>query len=270
MLSRTFLHVPGVGDRREQDLWRRGYTSWNAFLREYPAGPWRDLVAERLEPGRAARDLPRRAAWRLATAFPGRTAYLDIETTGLGFGPDSITCIGLCDGETVETFVRGRDLHRFPRALERFEAVVTYNGSCFDLPVLQASFPDFDFGERLRHIDLRFPLARLGLKGGLKGVEQALGLSRAPELDGADGYLAVLLWGAHQAGHPNALETLLSYCLEDVVHLIPLLAHVYDRMTAGLPVEPDPYPIPRIPAIPQRPDGGLVRDLLRRFRPPAP
>ncbi|MBZ5638952.1 MAG: ribonuclease H-like domain-containing protein [Acidobacteriia bacterium] len=264
MLTRSFVHVPGVGERRERGLWQRGYTDWNAFLRGHPEGPWRDLIASRLDPERAARDLPRREMWRLATAFSGRVAFLDIETTGLSPGRDGITCVGLSDGERVEALVQGRDLGRLKTVLERFELLVTYNGSCFDLPVLAAAFPEIDF-HRFHHIDLRYPLHRLGLKGGLKGVERTLGLARPEEIQGADGYLAVLLWDQHVGGHPRALETLVRYCLEDVVHLIPLLAHAYDRLSAELPLAVAPIGEVGMPSIPFRADGGLVKDLLRRI-----
>jgi len=264
LLTRTFVHVPGVGERRERGLWERGYTDWDAFLRGHPEGAWKDLIASRLDRERAARDMPRREMWRLASAFPGRTAFLDIETTGLDPGRDGVTCVGLSDGERVEALVRGRDLDRLPEALEPFELLVTYNGSCFDLPILQSAFPQIDF-RRFHHIDLRYPLHRLGLKGGLKGVERALGLVRAEEIQGVDGYLAVLLWERHLAGHPRALETLVRYCLEDVVHLCPLLAHAHDRLSTGLPIDVEPIGEVALPAIPYRADGGLVQELLHRI-----
>jgi uncharacterized protein len=252
-----------VGERREQELWRRGFITWERFLAEHPAGPWRDLIASRLDRDRAARDLPNREAWRLADAFPGRTAFLDIETEGLG-RYDGVTCVGICDGASVEAYVQGDSLHRLPEALERFDLLVTYNGTGFDLPVLRRAFPDVDFA-RFHHIDLRYPLYRLGLKGGLKGVERSLGLRRAEAVEGADGYVAVLLWRAHRAGHPRALETLVAYCLEDVVHLKPLLAHAYNRLAAALPLEVAPLEEQGVPVIPYRADGDLVRDLLLRL-----
>jgi hypothetical protein len=264
VLTRSFVHVPGVGERRERGLWDRGYTDWDAFLRGHPASAWRDLIASRLDRERAARDLPRREMWRLSTAFPGRTGFLDIETTGLTPGRDGVTCVGISDGETVTALVQGRDLHRLGEELERFDLLVTYNGACFDLPFLASSFPGIDFS-RFHHIDLRYPLHRLGLKGGLKGVERTLQLSRAEELEGADGYVAVLLWEQHVRGHPRALETLVRYCLEDVVHLKPLMAHAYDRLAAQLPLAVEPFGEVEMPAIPYRADGGLVRDLLRRI-----
>jgi uncharacterized protein YprB with RNaseH-like and TPR domain len=264
LLTRSFVHVPGVGERRERGLWERGFTDWDAFLEGHPRNAWRDLIASRLDRERAARDMPRRETWRLATAFRGRTGFLDIETTGLSPGRDGVTCVGLSDGEEARALVQGRDLDRLPRELERFDLLVTYNGSCFDLPILQAAFPGIDF-RRFHHIDLRYPLRRLGLKGGLKGVERALGLARAAEIDGADGYVAVLLWEKHLGGHPRALETLVRYCLEDVVHLAPLLAHAYDRLAEQLPLAVEPFGPVTMPPIPHRADGALVRDLLRRI-----
>lgn len=265
MLRSSFLHVPGIGAKREGDLWRRGFHDWGRFRETYPAGAWRDLVLPWLDPDLAARALPRREAWRLAPEFPGRTAFLDIETEGLGEA-DGVTCIGLSDGESVETFVAGESLPLFPYALERFDLIVTYNGSCFDLPVLARAFPSLDF-RRFHHIDLRFAMHRLGVKGGLKGAERALGVARSEEIEGVNGFLAVLLWREHRRGHPTALETLLRYCLEDVVHLKPLLAIAYNRLAEQLPIEVAPLDLRGEPAIPFEADGGLVKRLLGRSAP---
>jgi uncharacterized protein YprB with RNaseH-like and TPR domain len=263
MLRHTYLHVPGVGERRERDLWLRGFTDWEAFRRGHPAGSWRELILAHLDDGRAARELPRREAWRLANEFPGRTLYLDIETTGLSFEGDSVTCVGVSDGTSTRAFVRGRDLDRFPEALDGVELLVTYNGSSFDLPILKNAFPDVDF-DRFHHIDLRFPLHRLGVKGGLKGAEKQLGIGRVEALNGVDGYMAVLLWQAHRAGAATALDTLLRYCLEDVVNLKPLLALTYNRLTAALPLAVASIADDGRPPIAHTADPQLVRDLLQR------
>lgn len=262
MLTRTFVHVPGIGERRERALWEDGYLDWPAFLRGYPSGAWRDLIASRLDAETAARDLPRREAWRLATAFPGRTAFLDIETEGLDPRRDAVTCVGLSDGTTVEAFVRGESLDSLPEALSRYDLLVTYNGTGFDLPVLQRAFPQVDF-RRFHHIDLRWPLHRLGIKGGLKAAERQLGVARSAEIEGADGFMAVLLWRAHGAGRSGALETLLRYCLEDVVHLKPILARVFNDLAGRLPVPVEPITDAAEPEIPYRADAALVQDLLR-------
>lgn len=262
MLRHTYLHVPGVGEKRERDLWLRGFTDWEAFRSEHPAGAWRELIVAHLDDRRAARELPTREAWRLAREFPGRTLYLDIETTGLSFTGDSVTCVGVSDGTSTQAFVRGRDLPRFPEVLDGVELLVTYNGSSFDLPVLKNAFPHVDFG-RFHHIDLRFPLHRLGVKGGLKGAERQLGIERPETLDGVDGFMAVLLWRAHRAGTATALDTLLRYCLEDVVNLKPLLAETYNRLIAGLPLAIEPIDDVTRPPIVYAADPELVRDLMQ-------
>lgn len=263
VLERSFIHVPGIGATRERRLWEQGYVDWDAFRAGHPHDAWRALIEASLDRDIAARTLPRRELWRLAREFPGRTAFLDIETEGLDPVRDAVTCVGLSDGKTVEAFVRGENLVELPDAIRRFDLLVTYNGLCFDVPVLQRAFPIVDFG-RFHHIDLRYPLHRLGVKGGLKGAERQLGISRSEEIEGADGFLAVLLWREHRRGRARALDSLLRYCLEDVVHLIPLLAHAYNALTEGLPLPVAPLePVP-LPEIPWRADGALVRGLLGR------
>jgi uncharacterized protein YprB with RNaseH-like and TPR domain len=254
------MHVPGVGEKRERDLWLRGFTDWDAFRLAHPAGAWRDLIVAHLDADRAARALPRREAWRLANEFPGRTLFLDIETTGLSFEGDSVTCVGVSDGTSTRAFVRGRDLSSFPESLEGIELLVTYNGASFDIPILRNAFPAVDF-DRFHHIDLRFPLRRLGVTGGLKGAERQLGIARSAPIVGVDGFMAVLLWRAHCAGTATALDTLIRYCLEDVVNLKPLLALAYNRLTTGLPIPVAPIHDDVRPPIDAVADPELVREL---------
>jgi len=261
VLRNTFLHVPGVGEKRERDLWTRGFRDWPAFRTSYPPGAWRDLILDHLDDERAARALPKREAWRLAREFPGRTLFLDIETTGLSFDGDSVTCVGVYDGRCVGTYVRGRNLDRFPDALADVDLLVTYNGASFDIPVLRHAFPEIDFA-RFHHIDLRFPLHRLGVRGGLKGAERQLGIERPAELAGVDGFMAVLLWREHLAGAATALDTLLRYCLEDVVNLQPLLALAFNRLTKTLPIEIARIEAADRPPIPFGADADLVRAIV--------
>ncbi len=263
MLRHTFLHVPGVGVKREIDLWQRGFTDWEAFRLRHPGGAWRDLILSHLDDDRAARGMPKRELWRLAGEFPGRTLFLDIETTGLSFTDDCVTCVGVSDGTTTRAFVKGRDLPSFPEVLEGIDLLVTYNGASFDLPVLRNAFPGVEF-DRFHHIDLRGPLHRLGFKGGLKGAERQLGIARPEAIDGVDGFMAVLLWRAHQAGVATAADTLVRYCLEDVVNLKPLLATVYNRLTSGLPLAVAPISDEARPPIDFIADAELVDELRHR------
>ncbi|NVM57843.1 MAG: ribonuclease H-like domain-containing protein [Desulfobacterales bacterium] len=61
------------------------------------------------------------------------------------------------------------------------------------------------------HIDLRFFLRKLGYRGGLKAIEKSFGLVRAPEINGMDGYDAVMFWRAYHWGDQSALERLIQY-----------------------------------------------------------
>jgi uncharacterized protein YprB with RNaseH-like and TPR domain len=73
------------------------------------------------------------------------------------------------------------------------------------------------------HIDLRFVLGSLGYRGGLKVVEQTLGLGRAPAIQGVDGFEAVRLWHRYRRGDRAALMRLALYNLTDVVNLVQLV-----------------------------------------------
>jgi uncharacterized protein YprB with RNaseH-like and TPR domain len=78
------------------------------------------------------------------------------------------------------------------------------------------------------HLDLRFILARLGYRGGLKRIESLFGITRAPEVAGFDGFDAVLLWERFQRGDLTALELLLKYNQEDVLNLEVLMEQAFE------------------------------------------
>ena len=175
-------------------------------------------------PGFFAQGLPVSQHWRLFFDFRKTTAYLDLETTGMTFGNCPITTIAVYDGSTVKTYVQGRNMEDFMTDIDRYKVLVTYNGKCFDLPFLERYFgTTFDQA----HIDLRFVLASLGIKGGLKRCEVQMGIDRGP-LHDVDGLFAVLLWKAYvRTGNPKALETLLAYNVADTINLEYLMVRAY-------------------------------------------
>jgi uncharacterized protein YprB with RNaseH-like and TPR domain len=63
----------------------------------------------------------------------------------------------------------------------------------------------------------------LGLRGGLKSIEEQLGLIRDPAVQGLNGFDAVLLWKNYQWGDESALERLILYNTMDIVQLKPLM-----------------------------------------------
>ncbi len=273
MLKQTFRHIQGIGAKTEKRLWKAGVTSWEQFLDSPPPGSlprWlqdesrfeleRSLTAlEKWNARYFTSRLPHQLHWRLYPEFAERVAYLDIETTGLGAQESMITVIGLYDGERPQVYVHGRNLEQFVTDIDAFTLLVTYNGKQFDLPFLRTKL-----GIPLdqAHIDLRYPLAALGYKGGLKKIEKLLGLERPGLVSLLDGWCAVVLWRYHERGEDGALETLLHYNLEDVVHLPALLAEVYNTSIQPLPFPVEPVTLPAPSPIPFQPDESIMLRVL--------
>jgi uncharacterized protein len=244
MLKRTFIHLPGVGPRREGHLWHQGVETWEDFL----AAEWvhglsrerlcslqedlQDSVAHLDEPAYFAPRLPANEHWRLFRTCRPRVGYLDIETTGTFWPGLLVTVVGLYDGVSMRQFVQGFNLQEFPRALEDFDLLVTFNGTQFDLPVLRAYFMDLALPPL--HVDLRFLLARLGYKGGLKKIEPRFGIHRPDEVNGMDGYMAVILWQRYQRGDRTSLDLLLKYNQEDVINLEVLMERAFEMQQERL------------------------------------
>ena len=248
MLQQTFSHLPGIGATTEQRLWRAGLGDWRALAErggEALRGARADAVRRAAEESLVRFErgdwkwfdaaLPADAKWRAFGELGSRALYVDIETDG-GFGADAITVIGCYDGTTAHTFVAGRDLDAARELIESFPLVVTYNGASFDMPLIRQRFPCNAFNHI--HVDLRFPLHRLGLRGGLKIIEQMVGIERGPLAQGLDGWDAVRLWHEWQNGRARSLEILLAYNCEDIVNLAPLMRLAYDRLKLATAAQP--------------------------------
>ena len=260
MLTNTFRHIPGIGAKTERQLWSSGLLSWDAAggadlpLPARRAQALRSSVAESaarladVDPDYFCGRLPANQHWRVFPEFQRSVAYLDIETTGLGGPGDYITTIAVYDGRSAHTYVRGDNLEQFAGDIARYRLLVTYNGKPFDVPFLRS---DLGVPMDQAHIDLRYVLASLGYRGGLKGCERQLGLDRA-DLADVDGYFAVLLWRDYQRnGNEKALETLLAYNVLDVVNLATLMAMAYNMKIQDTPFAwthrlppPPPPPLP--------------------------
>ncbi|MGC8491061.1 MAG: ribonuclease H-like domain-containing protein [Syntrophobacteraceae bacterium] len=283
MLNHTFVHLPGVGPKTEESLWDKGIHSWDIFLGEFgraasPFGKRKhealvahlELSREKLnglDAGYFARSMPSHSLWRLFADFRSCAAYVDIETTGLGGPDDYITTAALYDGRRVFHYIHGQNLDRFASDLMHYKLLVTYNGTCFDLPFIRNYF-----GIELNqaHIDLRYLLASLGFRGGLKGCENSLGLSRG-ELEGVDGYFAVLLWNEYlENRNDKALETLLAYNMADAVNLENLMVQAFNRKIENRPFLHDlRLPLPGSPSIDFQPDPGVLNKLRQMGSPAA-
>ncbi len=281
MLQNTFIHISGVGTKTEQGFWAAGVKDWASFCEGMPLKlppARRKCIAAELHESKLQLDdrnatffssrLPAGEQWRLFSEFRHQTAYLDIETTGLDANC-TISTIAMYDGSKMVTYVNGKNLDDFVDDIREYKLLVTYNGKCFDVPVIER-----ELGCRLdqAHIDLRYVLARLGFKGGLKRCEKLLGMARN-DLEDVDGLFAIVLWKAYlRNGDEHALETLLAYNLQDVINLEELMLTAFNMSTekAGfhhgamlpIPKPPDnPFHVHRSTISRYRKEVGFLRSL---------
>ena len=162
--------------------------------------------------------------------FRDGAAYLDIETDGLS--RDSlVTVVTVHRKNRTSTLIEGIDLdaEALADALDGAKMLVSFNGSCFDVPVLRNSFPEVDFD--LPHYDLRFASRKVGYKGGLKPLEIEMGITRDDEIEGVDGAMAVHLWHQWERhGDDDALDILTEYNRADTVNLETIADRIYDLL----------------------------------------
>ncbi len=245
MLNHTFIHLPYTGKKTEQKYWEKGILSWKdllKYLKDRPSGKRYKKIEKVLLESFENRNsphffgalLPAKDRWRLYPDFTHTCAFIDIETTGSSTWENEITVIGLYNGKEFKQYVNGYNLEEFESEVYRYNVIVTFNGLTFDLPFIRYYFRHFDL--KAAHIDLRYVMAELGFKGGLKTIEKKLGLERPSDVDGFSGWEAVWLWERYRRGDKASLELLLEYNKQDVINLRKLLefaceAHVRDHVS---------------------------------------
>ena len=252
-LWQSHIVLPGVGAITERRLWSEGVHTLEDFvaaprLRGISPQRKRDLnvEAQRAVAAHAGRDaryfaqhLPHSEVWRMFARFADEAAYLDIETSGLSRSA-AITVVGVYRPAAGFTaLVRGRGLSaaNLTQALEGAKLLVTFNGASFDLPFIRNQMPSARLPPA--HLDLLSVARRLDWRGGLKRIEQRLGLKRDLEtrvLAGAD---AVRLWRAwEKTGSENALRLLTRYNEHDCRNLEEVARAGAQAMVAALAMPP--------------------------------
>ncbi|MFT4250176.1 MAG: ribonuclease H-like domain-containing protein [Candidatus Woesearchaeota archaeon] len=240
MLRNTFCHLPRIGENTEITLWKQGIQTWNDFIQTNNVpriGANKKHALNKLlrEANQALLNnqatyfcaLPSNQHWRVWEEFNTKAAFIDIETNYR----QNITVLGISDGERVWQFVRDHNMNAqdIRRVLKQFDVLVTFNGACFDLPIIKRYFHDVI--PEVPHIDLRFAAAKIGLTGGLKHIEQTLGIARTEdtqELSGAD---ALTLWDTYRSTQEKKyLDILLEYNAEDILNLKPLTDYIYKHL----------------------------------------
>jgi len=246
MLDQSFIFLPGVQERTERQLWEQGITSWDHLL---DAKSVRGVGQARLKFWQSrirelqrALDSPQRTSvlkrlfgtrwsWRLFAEVMDNPRYVDIETTEFAH---EVTVVGVSDGDFYQAFVNGRnlDVHALRSAFQDCSCIITFNGSSFDLPIIDRMFPGVL--PEVPHLDVRHICAQAGFRGGLKQIEKELAIQRAGTLRDVDGTDAILLWYRHVAGDEHALEELVDYNAADCLNLKPLLEFVIPRLWENL------------------------------------
>lgn len=149
-------------------------------------------------------------------------AYLDIETTGLSWLDSEVTVIGIylvngSEDRLVQLVGKEVTVDSLLKTVNGVSTIYTYNGSRFDIPFIRGSL-GIDLEAVADHHDLMHDCCRCNLFGGLKAVEQQLGITR--RLQGITGSDAVLLWQRYREYNDRkALDLLLEYNKEDVINL---------------------------------------------------
>ncbi len=152
-------------------------------------------------------------------------AYLDVETTGLSGYYADLTVVGVClergrECEIIQVVGGHITARRVIAAVRKAGILYTYNGARFDLPFIRTKL-GVDLTEYITHKDLMYDCWRQNLYGGLKAVEEKLGIGRRTQ--GINGRMAVKLWYDYENyGNKTALALLLEYNKEDVLNLAVL------------------------------------------------
>jgi uncharacterized protein len=174
-----------------------------------------------------------------------RTVFVDVETTGLAGGTGTyafLVGLGSFDGDDFlvrQFFLAGPSgeeamLAATLDALSSAGALVSFNGRCFDMPLLETRFTL----NRLRppspappHLDLLYPARRLYRRRldscRLASLETALlGLERE---DDVPGWLIPSLYFEYlRFGRAAPLETVFRHNALDILSMVTLLTHLSD------------------------------------------
>lgn len=239
MIKSTFTFIPGIGPKTEATYWEKGIITWYDFEKSIHLNGTgktnKKVLIDYIQKAKEALNkkdisffanhLPTKDHWRLYKDFFDRTVFLDIETTGLSLYYDIITLIGTFSGKEIKFFIKDNNLDQIGEYLRRFDIIITFNGTLFDIPFIKKEFPDITIPPV--HLDLRYLLKSVGVSGPLKVVEKSLGINRDTETEKINGREAAVLWNRFVKEDDESLTRLVRYNIYDTTDLKKLMDYCY-------------------------------------------
>ncbi|MFT4302989.1 MAG: ribonuclease H-like domain-containing protein [Candidatus Woesearchaeota archaeon] len=234
-------------ERKERLLWKQGIRNWNDFLAassikgiSFKRKRVLDLQIVHAKKALFNDDIkffiskiPSKYHYRFYDYYKDSCIFIDIETSGIN---GYVTCITLYDRINIMTFVKdyNLDFKVISKIISNCKMIVSFNGSVFDIPFLR-KYCIFNFPDIL-HWDLRVSCNLLELDGGLKKVEENLGIKRnnniVENLVGGD---PIKLWRTFKAtGDKYYLDLLVEYNQEDTINLETLADKIYPRLMKSI------------------------------------
>lgn len=249
MISQSFIFLDKVGRTTENKIWQT-VSDWDSFLKKekipglgLKKKKFYDSQLLKTKTALINRDLktlakifPKNEHWRLYNKFKERILFFDIET---GSYYSDITVLGAYDGEEYYCFVKGCNLEKelIKKLFDSYDILVSFNGSSFDIPVINRFFGKIITEDKI-HIDLRHVLFRLGFSGGLKSIEEVLGIARKKEIINFQGSDAGYLWQEYMlTKNEDCMKLLIEYNEADCRNLEPLAEFAIKKLWKQLRVK---------------------------------
>lgn len=238
MLENTFIILNRITLNSEKKLWEQGITTWKQFLetktikgisklrKSYYDKQLTTAKKEYLKKNWAyfANILSSSEQWRLYSELKDDCVYLDIET----FEPKTISILGMFSQNEYFPFVFGKNLEKsaFLQFLDQFSMIVTFNGTSFDLPLIEHFF-GISLKEKL-HFDVRHAAKKIRLEGGLKSIEKQLNIRRESTITGGD---AIRLFKVNLINsNDENFQKILDYNEEDCKNLEHVCTYVVNNL----------------------------------------
>jgi uncharacterized protein YprB with RNaseH-like and TPR domain len=239
VIERTFIIFPGIGSRKERNLWSKGILDWDdlsAVSRYCRLLPFIEEAKRRLSSSDASyfSSLLRNAErWRLLEDFMDLAAFIDIEVENDGNRLKPVVAGILRNRLFTQLYGENLSRREMRRAIDGAAMIVTFNGSAHDLRIIR----DMLGNDIPPSVDLRAIAMKLGVREGLKQIEYQRGIKRKWDVVlSAMGHTSHL-WHLYRKGNRRALDLLLEYNREDTINMYPLAVQLNEEMKRRYAVE---------------------------------